>query len=95
MRATSRQACMEKSIYTTEYAVMLGLLRQMRKDSGLTQVELARKLRRSQSFVTKAEVGQRRLDVIQLRAICHVLGTTLPEFISKLEERLTDKKRAK
>jgi hypothetical protein len=34
------------------------------------------------------EIGQRRLDVIQLRTICRVLGTTLPDFVTRLEERL-------
>ena len=33
-------------------------------------------------------VGQRRLDVIQLRTVCRALGTSLPEFVTRLEERL-------
>jgi hypothetical protein len=38
--------------------------------------------------VSKIEVGDRRLDVIQLRAICLALGTTLPAFIEVLEQRI-------
>jgi transcriptional regulator with XRE-family HTH domain len=79
---------MEKSIFTDEYAALLELLREVRSESGLTQVQLAQRLRRSQSFVSKMEVGQRRLDVIQLRTVCGALGTTLPEFVARLEARL-------
>jgi len=86
---------MEKTIHTDEYAALLVLLRETRRAAGLTQVELAKKIGLSQSFVSKAEVGERRLDVIQLRAICRVLGTTLPAFVTKLEERLTKRQRRK
>jgi transcriptional regulator with XRE-family HTH domain len=79
----------EKSIYTREYAVLLELLREARERAGLTQAELAKRLQQSQSFVSKVEVGDRRLDLIQLRTMCGVLGTTLPEFIAELEARLS------
>lgn len=38
----------------------------------MTQVEVARRLGRSQSFVTKAETGERRLDVVELRAFARI-----------------------
>jgi transcriptional regulator with XRE-family HTH domain len=79
---------MEKSIHTDEYAALLALLRETRQTAGLTQVQLAQRLGQSQSFVSKVEVGERRLDLIQLRTICRELGTTLPEFVGQLEERL-------
>lgn len=79
---------MEKSIYTDEYRVLLDLLRETRRAARLTQVQLAKKIRQSQSFVTKVELGDRRLDVIQLRTICRALGVTLPKFVAQLEERL-------
>jgi len=79
---------MEKSIYTQEYEVVLELLRALREESGITQTELAQMLEQSQSYVSKVERGERRLDVIQLRTICMTLGTTLPQFIAALESRL-------
>jgi transcriptional regulator with XRE-family HTH domain len=82
---------MEKSIYTAEYAVFLRLLRETREAASFTQVQLAKRIRQSQSFVSKVEVGERRLDVIQLRTILHALGTSLPAFVSDLEERLKEK----
>lgn len=85
---------MKKSIYTDEFAVLVALLRETREAAGLTQVELAQKIGTSQSFITKMEVGQRRLDMIQLRTVCHALGTTLPDFVTKLEGRMTKRKKS-
>lgn len=79
---------MEKSIYTREYAALLRVLRELRRRAGITQVELARRLRQSQSFVSKVERGERRLDVIQVRTMCRKLGVTLREFVQRLEREL-------
>lgn len=79
---------MEKSIYTREYAAVLRLLREAREQAGITQVELAKKLRQSQSYVSKVERGDRRLDIVQLRTICQVLGLTLADFVQRLEREL-------
>jgi transcriptional regulator with XRE-family HTH domain len=84
---------MDKSIHTTEYAALLELLREVRLAAGITQVELAARLRRSQSFVSKVEVGETRLDVIQLRTILNALGSTLPEFVGSLEARIAPPRR--
>jgi transcriptional regulator with XRE-family HTH domain len=83
---------MQKSIYTDEYALFLRLLRQAREAASLTQVQLAERIGQSQSFVSKVEVGDRRVDVIQLRTILHALGTSgihlgLRETIEKQRER--------
>jgi transcriptional regulator with XRE-family HTH domain len=82
---------MDKSIYTREYAVVLRLLRQCRDEAQLTQVDLARKLRQSQSFVSKIECGDRRLDIVQLRTICRVLRIELAEFVRRFEQELAKK----
>jgi len=63
----------------------LALLRQMRTDGGLRQADLARKLRQPQSFVSKYESGERRIDVLELREICRALGVSLTEFVRRLE----------
>jgi transcriptional regulator with XRE-family HTH domain len=79
---------MDKSIHTAEYAVLLELIREARASAGLTQTELAARLGQSQSFVSKMEVGERRLDVIQLRTVCLAVGTTLADMVTRLEGRL-------
>lgn len=85
-----RKPCMDKSIYTEEYAALLALLREARAAAGLTQVQLAARLGQSQSFISKVEKGDRRLDLIQLRTICRALGITLPGFVVQLEGRLAE-----
>lgn len=80
---------MDKSIHTREYAVLLRLLREDRERVGITQVELAAKLGQTQSFVSKVECGDSRLDLIQLRTILGVLGIRLADFIDRLERELS------
>jgi transcriptional regulator with XRE-family HTH domain len=63
-------------------------LRDMRHDAGLSQAELARSLGRPQSFVSKYESGERRLDILELREVCNALGSTLTAFARRLERSL-------
>ncbi|TVT02319.1 helix-turn-helix transcriptional regulator [Amycolatopsis bartoniae] len=78
---------MEKSIYSAEYQQVCELLRQLRHEAGLTQVQVAEALGVPQSFVSKYESGQRRLDVVELRHVVDVLNTTLINFMESLEGR--------
>lgn len=82
----------EKSIYTAEYAALLRLFRRARKGSGVTQVDLAKRLGQSQSFVSKIERGDRRLDLVQLRTILREFGVSLPDFVQQLEAELSKRK---
>lgn len=75
---------MEKSIYSAEYQQLCALLRDLRREAGLTQVEVADKLSVPQSFVSKYESGERRLDVIELRHVATALDTTLETVIGRL-----------
>lgn len=88
---------MDKTIYTREYAALLRLLRSKRKESGVTQVDLAKKLGMTQSAYSKLERGELRLDIIQLRTISMLIGSNLPEFVAGLEKELRSptKKKAK
>jgi len=79
---------MEKSIHSTEYTVFLRVLRDTRRRAGLTQIQVAKKIRETQTFVSKCERGERRLDVVELRTLCFALGMTLREFVGKLEKAL-------
>jgi transcriptional regulator with XRE-family HTH domain len=79
---------MEKSVHTREYGVLLGLLRDTSRTAGVTQVQLAELIGEPQSHLSKMERGEVRLDLIQLRTICHALGTTLPTLVTELEKRL-------
>ena len=91
VRTMKRKREPEKSIYTDEYAVVLRLLCLARKKSGVTQVDLADRLGQTQSFVSKVERGDRRLDIVQLRTILLEFGVTLPNFASQLEAEIAKK----
>lgn len=78
---------MQKTIYSREQDELLKLLREKRKRANLTQAQVAQRLGRSQSFVSKYEAGQLRLDLVELRAVCHALNTSLSVFIREFEKR--------
>ena len=67
---------------------LLTLLRERRLAAGLRQQDIADRLRRPQSFVSKYETGERRLDILELREICVALGITLSTFVRELERSL-------
>ena len=83
---------MEKSVFTREYLTFLRTLRRVREDAGLTQGQLADLLQETQSWVSKCERGQRRLDVVELQAFLRILGISLEEFARKLKEEEDDSK---
>jgi len=74
---------MEKTVHSEEYARFLQVLRAAREQSGLTQEDVALKLDTTQSFVSKCERGERRLDVVELRAWCSALGINMQDFIAE------------
>ncbi len=82
---------MSKSLYTPEQEQLQALLRQVRLEAGLTQAGLAHRLGRPQTFVSKYELGERRLDLLQLRQICRAVGLTLEDFVRRLEGSLRDR----
>ena len=79
---------MKKSIHTDQQEKLQRLLRQIREEAGLRQSDLAQLIREPQPFVSKYERGERRLDILELREICKVLGTPLETFVRRLEESL-------
>lgn len=71
--------------------MLLSLLKKYRNEAGLTQVQCSKALGRPQSFMSDVESGTRRLDVVQLRDLCKVLGITLTKLAIELEELLQRK----
>jgi len=62
------------------------LLRDLRVAKGLRQVDVAERLREPQSFVSKYESGERRLDFTEVAAVCEALGVSLAELVRRFEE---------
>ena len=70
---------------TSQKEKLRSILREMRKEANLRQLDLANKLSKPQSFVSKYESGEKTLDFFEVKEICDVLNTSLPDFIKKLE----------
>ncbi len=63
------------------YRLFLRRLREARQAAGLTQVEVAKRLRRPQSYVSKCESGERRVDVVELTEFARLYGKELEFFV--------------
>ena len=75
---------MDKSIYSAEYQRLCQLLRELRQEAELTQTQVAERLDEPQSFVSKYEAGERRLDIVELLQVARALDTTLPVLLERL-----------
>ncbi|HUT10787.1 MAG TPA: helix-turn-helix transcriptional regulator [Thermoguttaceae bacterium] len=79
---------MSKRSPPSQQNALLSLLREIRSDAGLRQVDLAEKLGQPQPYVSRYESGERRLDILELRQVCDAVGIKLEEFVARLEKRL-------
>ncbi|MGA2094108.1 MAG: helix-turn-helix transcriptional regulator [Sedimentisphaerales bacterium] len=76
---------MTRSVFSERYRALRCILVQTREKKGLTQAEVAAKLRRPQSFVSKYESGERRLDVVEFLEVAAALGTNGESILRELE----------
>ncbi len=83
MKKTNRELQREK---------LQELLKRIRQDKGIRQIELAEKLGVPQSFVSKYKSGDRQLDILELRRICQAVGISMQEFMRKLDDSLNESK---
>jgi len=72
---------MSKGIYSKDHKYLVEQLKKARKEAGLDQSDVAKKLGKTQSYVSKIESGQRRIDVIQLKEFAKVYKRKLEYFI--------------
>ena len=86
MPVNSTGTHMDKSIYTYNYGQMLKLLIAARESVKMTQEDLAAALDETQSFISKCERGQRRLDVVELRMWCSALNVSYIKFMRDLDD---------
>lgn len=80
---------MDKSAFTHEYGLFLRLLREKRREVGISQAQLGDRLGQTQSWVSKCERGERRLDLLEARAFCAALGVGWLGFVEQLEGAIT------
>ena len=79
---------MHKTLYSREHKVLLQLLTQSRLEAALTQVELAKRLKEDQTWVSKVERGIRRLDLVELAFWCSAMNLPLSTFVRRYEDML-------
>jgi transcriptional regulator with XRE-family HTH domain len=72
---------MGRSIYSSRYKAFLQRLKQARQEAGLTQVEVAQKLNLPQSYVSRCESGERRVDVVELADLAMIYRQPLEFFV--------------
>ena len=72
---------MSKTIWTKEYAKFIEKLRQARLKAGLRQIEVAKKLKRPQSYISRVESGGYRLDIVEVKRFAKLYGKDMNELI--------------
>jgi len=72
---------MAKSIFSRDHKLLIQKLKKARDDSGLEQEDVARLLRKTQSYVSKIESGQRRIDIVQLKEFAKIYKKGLSFFL--------------
>ena len=72
---------MGRSIRTKEYQAFVLKLKNARLGAGLTQVEAAKKLKRPQSYISKSEAGEQRLDVVEIKKFATIYKKDVNYFI--------------
>jgi len=74
---------MTKSIHTKEYRELRERLKKARQAAGLSQEEVAVKLRKPQSYVSKIERGERRVDIVELKQFAKIYKKNVEFFVTK------------
>lgn len=80
---------MPNPMHDPRYAVLRKLLVELREQNGLTQVEVAQRLGRPQSYISKYERGERRLDLIELLDLAHAIEFDPVKLMDSLQSRVT------
>ena len=71
---------MIKSIFKEEYKKLIRKLKKARLEAGLSQVQVAKQLETNQSYISKIEIGERRVDVIELKILSDIYNKNINYF---------------
>ncbi|KKS35067.1 MAG: DNA-binding helix-turn-helix protein [Parcubacteria group bacterium GW2011_GWC2_42_12] len=72
---------MPKSIYSKEYKTAVEKLKKARQEAGLKQIEVAKKLGKPQSYISKIERGERRVDIAELKELARIYKKSINFFV--------------
>ncbi|MCE9499089.1 MAG: helix-turn-helix domain-containing protein [Leptospira sp.] len=81
---------MEKTIYTKQYKFLQEYLKKARKKSKLTQVEVSKKIGKPQSFLSKIESGDRRIDLVEFSELAEIYKKIPVEFYFRFLKEAAD-----
>jgi len=76
------------SIHRPEHAVLVGFLRDLRVEAGLTQSEVAASLGVAQTAISDIEINERRADYLLVQDLCKIYGIAMPDFVVEFARRL-------
>jgi len=79
---------MQKSLYSREQEVLCRMLRRLRRAADLTQEQLAARLERPRSFVSRYESGEKALELVEVRHILRALGAAFVDFLREYDAAL-------
>lgn len=79
---------MVRSLHSSEYQAFRFAIAEAREKADLTQADLAKRLGKPQSFVSKYENGERRLDVIEFLTVCHAIKVDPLSFLKQFIQAL-------
>ncbi len=69
------------SIHSKEYKELIERLIKARKEAGFTQVQVSKKLKKPQSYVSKIETCQRRIDILEAKALAKIYNADIADII--------------
>jgi len=72
---------MGKTIRTKEYAIFIEKMKKARLDAGLRQIDVAKKLKRPQSYISRVESGEYRLDILEVKKFANLYDKDVAHFV--------------
>jgi len=74
-----------KQLRSSRHRALIAVIKATRRAAGLTQRQLAAKLKRSNSFVWKLEAGERQINVLEFMEIARILGVKASKLVAEIE----------
>ncbi len=72
---------MGRTIRTKEYAIFIERMKKARIESGLRQIDVAKKMKRPQSYISRVESGEYRLDILEVKNFAKLYGKSVDDLI--------------
>ena len=95
MRKPIKVASVPKSAFTYANGQFRSLLKALRLEKGLSQADLAKRLAQPQSYVSKYETGERRLDFVETAQVCEALEIGIAKFAAHFSAKAGQARRSK